>query len=329
MYIYDFLLKYRITPNNIYSKGIYPELRFIPELKSKGANFYTLGYLFRKQPVGPKELNEIVTTYRKRIDLLKKAGLEQDTYLYAFDEVGDQSEMKKQAARQIMTAIRKEFPGLKTIQTSSPQPGLLDCFNVWVPLFSYFPNHKRQIRELKKNGNKFWWYCADSPLMPYPNFFLDYPVFNSRIIMTLSYVYGIKGVLYWSINREWSTNLGIRGQWPGKRWKPHIINRINGKRQYKNGMGNLVYPGLDGRILPSLRLENLRDGIEDYEYLTLLKKLTANCRDKKLANEAKKLLKVPANVALAVNNYSTNPNDLIKYRNDIALMIEKLNRSSK
>lgn len=43
---------------------------------------------------------------------------------------------------------------------------------------------------------------------------------------------------------------------------------------FKNGMGNYVYPGKDGRILPSLRLENLRDGVEDYEYLVLLKKLS-------------------------------------------------------
>jgi hypothetical protein len=38
---------------------------------------------------------------------------------------------------------------------------------------------------------------------------------------------------------------------------------------------------------------------------------------------------VPENVAKAVNQYSSNPENLLKYRNEIALMIEKLKKRSK
>jgi hypothetical protein len=329
MYIYDFLLKYRVTPNNIYSRGIYPELKFLPELKKKGANFCTLGYIVKNKPVSQNELSKIVDGYRKKFDLIKKAGFEKEVYLYAFDEVAGHAKPEKEAAKQVMTAIHKEIPEIKTVQTSSPERELLDCFKVWVPLFSYFVGNEKEIRKLNKKGKTFWWYCADAPLKPYPNFFLDYPVFNNRIIFTLSYMYNINGVLYWCINREWSTNLDIKGEWPEKPWKPYIINCFNNKRQYKNGMGNYVYPGKNGKILPSLRLENLRDGIEDYEYLVLLKKLVSECDQTRLVKQAEKLLRVPENVAVAVNQYSSNPENLLKYRNEIALMIEKLNKRSK
>jgi hypothetical protein len=45
--------------------------------------------------------------------------------------------------------------------------------------------------------------------------------------------------------------------------------------------------------------------------------------------QAEKLLKVPPNVAVSVDNYSVNPENLMNYRNKVALMIEKLKRSSK
>lgn len=325
MYIYDFLLKYRVTPNNIYSRGIYPELKFLPELKKKGANFCTLGYLRRKNPVSTNELKEIISSYSQKFNILKKAGFENEAYLYAFDEVGEQTKAEKDAAKQIMTAIHKELPEIKTVQTSSPVSELLNCFNVWVPSFSYFVGNEKEINELGKEGKTFWWYCADSPIAPFPNFFMDYPVFNNRIIFTLSYMYKIEGVLYWAINREWSTNFDIKGEWPEKAWKPYITSVINKKRKDKNGMGNYVYPGKNGRILPSLRLENLRDGVEDYEYLMILKKLVAKNDNK----QAEKLLQVPVNVARAVNQYSENPENLINYRNEIALMIEALKTGSK
>ena len=37
--------------------------------------------------------------------------------------------------------------------------------------------------------------------------------------------------------------------------------------------GNLFYPACNGSILVSTRIANLRDGIEDFEYLAILRKL--------------------------------------------------------
>jgi hypothetical protein len=332
MRIYDFLLKYRITPNNIYASDIYPELKFMPELKKKGANFITLGYLAEKGKVDQKRLDEIINIYRKRIETVTQAGFGNMAYLYAYDELGEHSKTEK-VAKQIMAEMKKTFPKLRSIQTSYPYPNLLPFFDVWVPLFNYPVSSGNKMQELKKAGKEFWWYTADNPTKPFPNFFLDYPVFDNRIIFTLSYMYDMGGVLYWCINREWATNMDIKGQWPDKSWKPYIFGAHNNKRKFSNGMGNYVYPGKDGRILPSLRLENLRDGIEDYEYLVMLKELTSELikqkPESKLIAEAEKLLKVPTSVAIAVNDYSGNPANLLQYRKNIANMIVKIKNQLK
>jgi len=44
---------------------------------------------------------------------------------------------------------------------------------------------------------------------------------------------------------------------------------MNRQHKWANGDGNLIYPGPESP-LSSIRLENIRDGLEDYEYLRLL-----------------------------------------------------------
>jgi hypothetical protein len=148
-------------------------------------------------------------------------------------------------------------------------------------------------------------------------------------------MYKVKGVLYWCINREWLTNLKIHKQWPDAEWKPHIFHISRGTRKAKNGMGNLLYPGPDGTLLPSPRLENLRDGLEDYEYLKVLEnaieRLNKSAIKEKdvLLKESNGLLHIPGNVAKSVDSWSSNPENLLEYRNKIGLTISKINSKLK
>eukprot|EP01050_Picozoa_sp_SAG11_P025455 SAG11_NODE_5747_length_1472_cov_5.530226_1_plen_119_part_10 len=52
------------------------------------------------------------------------------------------------------------------------------------------------------------------------------------------------------------------------------------KKAYSNGDGMLIFPGKHGTALPSIRLENLRDGMEDYG---LLAHLPASTREQLIA----------------------------------------------
>jgi len=53
-------------------------------------------------------------------------------------------------------------------------------------------------------------------------------------------------------------------RWPEVPWDP-------ARSGVRNGEVGRMYPGPDATPLPSVRLENMRDGIEDYDYFWLLR----------------------------------------------------------
>jgi len=328
--IYEFLLKYRISPNNIYAGGeSYPERRFLDMYQDR-INFFTYGSVPSPQnPVPETKLNACVEGATKVYEWVKESGRLADGYVYTYDEISCHPAALA-GARPLLSALHKAMPDAKFMQTSFPDPSYDTLFNVWCPLFNCFAtaDHQAKLDEKRREGHEIWWYAADNPTKPFPNFFLDHPVFDSRIIATLSWLHKVDGVLYWCINREWANNALEKDRWPEGQWKPWIESRFTGVRKYRNGMGNFVYPGPDGRMLPSLRLENLRDGLEDYEYLCLLRsgieKLRRQKGDPGLLARAEAVLAVPQSVARAVNDYASDPSHLLAWRTRLADMIEEL-----
>lgn len=329
--IYAFLFKYRLQPSNFYSyQPCWPPLADIDKYRNCGVNFTTLKHVSLKS-WSEDQIKGKLNDWRTIIAKLKQDKFYPDnTYIKLYDELSANMD-KFEAAKQIMPRLRSEFPELKCVQTSFPDEKIRPYYNVWCPLMSYFADadNLKLFRSIQNTqGQELWWYLADGPSHPMPNLFLDYPVFDCRIVMTMSYMYKIKGIIYWSINREWTENMGDK-RWPDIPWKPYITNVTSQKTIYKNGMGNMIYPGPGGKIYPSLRLENLRDGIEDYLYLNLLEqKLTALKRKgsgrKELIAAAEKLLTVPPEVATAVDSYSSDPENLLNYRRKLAEVLEQM-----
>jgi hypothetical protein len=93
------------------------------------------------------------------------------------------------------------------------------------------------------------------------------PAIDLRIIPWMAYRYGAKGVLYYAGNR-WVGDAdrdyvekNPKRRWPATPWK----------YEKGTGIGWLTYPAPRIKaIYPSIRLENIRDGLEDYEYLARL-----------------------------------------------------------
>lgn len=333
--IHDFMLDYRLSPNDIYagkSGDIVPNLTSIKKIENQ-TNFFSIKGYGNSKPISEEVLQKQVESIGKSIDKVKRAGLMDDAYYYTYDELSlHMTPEKLAAAKQINRALMSAYPDLRLMQTSPPEKEIRDLFNVWVPLFSYFDSEEAIgiINQLRERGDEIWWYPADSPQSPYPNFFLDYSVFDNRIISTLSYMYDIEGILYWRINREWLTNMDIRKEWPNAEWKPYQYHIHQGYRKYKHGMGNLMYPGPAGTLLPSPRLENLRDGIEDYDYFKELEESIKRLEKSNVAGkstlikDAKELLKVPGSVATSVSKWSTDPEPLLEYRNLVGETISKI-----
>ena len=95
------------------------------------------------------------------------------------------------------------------------------------------------------------------------------------------------------------------------------------------GDGSLIYPGtelgLNGPV-SSIRLEQLTDGIEDYEYFVMLKRLLAERRNlpSALRDKAAALLKVPPSVYSSMTEFTTDPEPMEKHREKLAHMIEEI-----
>ncbi|MGE5297238.1 MAG: hypothetical protein ACM3VT_20640 [Solirubrobacterales bacterium] len=86
---------------------------------------------------------------------------------------------------------------------------------------------------------------------------------------------------------------------------------------------------LDGPV-DSIRWEMLRDGIEDYEYFVILKKLIAAKGD--TLDAARKaryaaLLEVPAEVTKDMTTFTKDPGPIEQHRDRVARAIAELSRN--
>ncbi|TSA23037.1 DUF4091 domain-containing protein [bacterium] len=127
-----------------------------------------------------------------------------------------------------------------------------DRLEVWVPKLDELTNWWEIYKKRQAEGNELWYYMAMSTTT-YPNRFIDSPLIETRLLHWLNYRFGITGYLHWGYN-QWAsddpyTQLGLT--------------------QHGIGSDCLVYPKRDG-ILNSIRLEQERNSLSDYEYFWLL-----------------------------------------------------------
>ena len=105
-----------------------------------------------------------------------------------------------------------------------------------------------------------------------------------------------------------------------------------------NGDGRFLYPPrrygetdqetiLD-KPINSLRWENLRDGMEDYEYFWLLQREVERARKIPSAasdvREAEALLAVPKEISADLTHFTTDARLMMNYRDHVARLIERL-----
>jgi len=155
--------------------------------------------------------------------------------------------------------------------------------------------------------------------MDHPNFFIEYPLLDVRVVPLFCWKYGARGFEYWS-PISWGSNVRKGEKWPKVPWVANSFGRYNGD-------GYLVYPGPDGRPLSSIRFEALRDGLEDYEYLwtlrSLVKQAEAGGKTSAAVQAAKTLLGLDE-VVTASGGYSPDIEKYVALRRKLAEAIVAL-----
>ncbi len=147
-------------------------------------------------------------------------------------------------------------PDVPHLVTAEPVTELEGAVTTWVPLFDRYDPDDAASRRTR--GEQFWWYGCIYPTHPYPSYHIDDDLIAARIVPWMMHRHGIRGNLYWGTT--------IYQQWNGHEFVPRDPWTDPIAWPGANGDGQLVYPGSDGPV-SSIRLEAIRAGQDDYEYL--------------------------------------------------------------
>ena len=118
-------------------------------------------------------------------------------------------------------------------------------------------------------GDELWWYVTRRPESPEITLLMETEAIRHRILFWQQKLYNVDSFLYYLVN-DWYEI----GENNGLNKKYEHTAGADGFDCYGNGV--LLYCGQDFDVygaVESIRLESVRDGIEDFEYLTILTEL--------------------------------------------------------
>ena len=99
-----------------------------------------------------------------------------------------------------------------------------------------------------------------NPPTPAPNLLFRNTAMATRQLMGFHAAANrVDGFLYWATRFSWAQQPGISSIYD-KGWRIDLTGSIDGD-------GQLYQKDAQGRPLPSIRMENIRDGLEDYDLL--------------------------------------------------------------
>jgi len=282
------------------------------------------------------------SSYLKQIEgHLREKGWLEMAYTYWFDEPDPKD---YQFVRGGMERIKRHAPGLKNMLTEEPVEALAGPIDIWCPVsFNY--DHPAAERR-RAHGEQFWWYVCCGPKAPYCTLFIDHPATELRVWLWQTWQRKIRGILVWSSN-YWTSSAA----YPDAPQDPYQdpMGYVSGystprgvKRFWGNGDGRFLYPPLAAASpatsgpepvvqgpVSSIRWEMLREGIEDYEYLYLLRELLDRRRADLSADRVKQceaLLIVPEAITSSMTRFATDPAAIYAHRAAVAAAIEELVR---
>jgi len=127
---------------------------------------------------------------------------------------------------------------------------ILDDIEIACPKLDHFATWNETYKTWQERGNELWFYTVGIYQgSRFPDKTIDMPLIDSRLMHWLNYKYDAVGYLHWGYNQ----------------WDDDPFNKVG------EHMGDawLVYPAKSG-VLNSTRWEQMRNGIQDYEYFWML-----------------------------------------------------------
>ena len=319
----SFLADYLIPCDSLYHFSDTNRLEDIRQLKDEGRmGLFNLGYWSYPASTNASDMAKWREATIPRLvrfyEGAKKMGVQDRAYVYGCDEV------RKEyfpAIRAAVGEIKKALPGVPVFTTACDDEfGVntpLDVMDWFTPLTPEF--NVKKAAASRKAGHQVWWYICCSPKAPYANMFVECHAIEGRILMGAQSVrMRPDGFLYYQVS-VWNSKRCITSG-PFTDWDPRSWTTYHG-----DGAWTCVGP--DGTPVPTIRLENFRDGLEDYAYAKLLEeKLAARKgKDDEWSRKAKELLAVPKYVMETMTKFTGDPAAVYRWRDAMADLIESSN----
>lgn len=223
--------------------------------------------------------------------LREKKWLEK-TVFHICDEPSDHNVMPWREASAFVHRYAPELRRVDAIET----PHCLDRLEIWVPKLDHLATWRNAYEDAQRHGNELWFYTVGIfQKGSLPNKTVDVPLIDARVMHWLNYRYGLKGYLHWGFNAWTDDPFSAPGEHRGDGWQ--------------------VYPKKDG-LLDSLRWEQMRNGLQDYECLWLLEKkikeirATLSPRVAALIQPSRRSIEIATRVVRSYDDFTRDPSVL-------------------
>ncbi len=323
----DFLADYYITYDHLYRSEA-PDFEILEHLQKQGRlGAFNLGnfdvpLLKSGGGVDPNGLRRMLEWAGTAYRAAKERGLLNHAYAYGYDEV---KEEQYAAVQETASAVKKAMPGILTMTTARDytygRDTVMQSIDAWVPPTDDYD--APVAIEARARGRQVWWYIAIVPRTPYANIFIEYHAIETRLLMgAMAAKYRPDGFLYYQTSL-WKSKEPIKSG-PFTTWEPKSYRDAHGD-------GSWLCMREGGLPVPTIRLENYRDGLEDYACVRILEEairlkegkgdlLTE--ADRRWLAEAKAAIEVPSALVTSLTEFSRNPQELSAWRNKVAGLIE-------
>jgi hypothetical protein len=245
---------------------------------------------------GEEFLPEFLPAFVKHLE--EKKWLEK-TVFHISDEPANHNIFDWRKASDFVHRHAPRLARLDAIET----PHCLDRLEIWVPKLDHLATMTEAYEEGRRQGNELWFYTVgifqNGSL---PNKTADVALIESRVMHWLNYRYDLKGYLHWGYNAWTDDPIGDPGKHRGDGWQ--------------------VYPKKDG-LLNSLRWEQMRNGIQDYECLWLLEKRISEIRAAlsprvaELIKPRRRSLEIASQVVRTYSDFTRDPAVLYAARRQV------------
>ncbi|HUX97377.1 MAG TPA: DUF4091 domain-containing protein [Bacteroidales bacterium] len=182
------------------------------------------------------------------------------------------------------------------------------------------------MQNITRSGGRIWYttdgnFCTETPYLAL-----------ERLLPWFGHKYGAEAYEFWGVN--WLTYNPFKYGWHSYIFESQAPGQESWKR-YPNGDGYIIYPGnpigYDG-LVSSIRLKQVREGAEDYEYFLLLGELikssdpeSQQVKDARAAlQQATDLVNIPCAMGRYSTKILTSHGEVFRIREQVAESIEEL-----